>query len=52
MNLTIDPSKRYDLTIRKGNKGEQTMQAGNAVSVNAAQWIATRIASVLDGTAA
>ena len=26
-----------------GNKGEQTMQAGNAVSVNVAQWIGERV---------
>lgn len=30
-----------------GTKGEQTMQAGNAVSVNAAQWLAERLAVVL-----
>jgi len=34
-----------------GNKGEQTMQAGNAVSCNAAQWIGERVAAVLDRTA-
>ena len=33
--------------IVHGNKGEQTMQAGNAVSVNAAQWIGERVAAVL-----
>ena len=32
-----------------GNKGEQTMQAGNAVSVNVAQWIGERVAAALDG---
>ncbi|MFB7866972.1 DNA cytosine methyltransferase [Streptomyces sp. NPDC056069] len=30
-----------------GNKGEQTMQAGNAVSVNAAQWIGARVLAAL-----
>lgn len=30
-----------------GNKGEQTMQAGNAVSCNAAQWLGKRVAAVL-----
>jgi DNA (cytosine-5)-methyltransferase 1 len=30
-----------------GTRGEQTMQAGNAVSVNAARWIGHRVASVL-----
>lgn len=33
--------------IVHGNKGEQTMQAGNAVSVNAARWIGSRLAPVL-----
>lgn len=33
--------------IVKGNKGEQTMQAGNAVSVNAARWLGSRLAAVL-----
>ncbi|GAA3388097.1 DNA cytosine methyltransferase [Cryptosporangium minutisporangium] len=32
-----------------GNQGEQTMQAGNAVSSNVAQWLATQIAAVLSG---
>jgi DNA (cytosine-5)-methyltransferase 1 len=31
-----------------GNKGQQTAQAGNAVSVNVARWIAERIYAVLD----
>lgn len=31
----------------KGNLGEQTMQAGNAVPCNVAQWIGTKIAEVL-----
>lgn len=35
-----------------GNKGEQTMQAGNAVSVNVARWIGERIAAALDNRAA
>ncbi|MBZ6250519.1 DNA cytosine methyltransferase [Streptomyces olivaceus] len=30
-----------------GNKGEQTMQAGNAVSCNVAQWLGRRVAAVL-----
>ncbi|MFH9404922.1 DNA cytosine methyltransferase [Streptomyces sp. NPDC017638] len=30
-----------------GNKGEQTMQAGNAVSCNVAQWLGQRVAAVL-----
>ncbi|MFE9334887.1 DNA cytosine methyltransferase [Streptomyces sp. NPDC006925] len=30
-----------------GNKGEQTMQAGNAVSCNVAQWLGQRLAEVL-----
>lgn len=30
-----------------GNGGEQTMQAGNAVSSNVAQWLAERVAQVL-----
>jgi DNA (cytosine-5)-methyltransferase 1 len=30
-----------------GNKGEQTMQAGNAVSANVAQWLGQQIARVL-----
>jgi DNA (cytosine-5)-methyltransferase 1 len=33
--------------IVHGNKGEQTMQAGNAVSVNVAQWLGRRVATVL-----
>lgn len=35
--------------IVHGNKGEQTAQAGNAVSVNAARFIGTRLAAVLAG---
>lgn len=31
----------------KGNKSEQTLQAGNAVSSNVAQWIGERVAEVL-----
>lgn len=33
--------------IVHGTKGEQTMQAGNAVSCNVAQWIGERVAAVL-----
>ncbi|WP_432090904.1 DNA cytosine methyltransferase [Streptomyces sp. NRRL F-5630] len=35
-----------------GNKGEQTMQAGNAVSCNVAQWIGARVAQELARTSA
>jgi DNA (cytosine-5)-methyltransferase 1 len=35
-----------------GNKGQQTAQAGNAVSVNVAKWIGLRIRVALDRTAA
>ncbi|EGJ76105.1 putative C-5 cytosine-specific DNA methylase [Streptomyces sp. Tu6071] len=35
-----------------GNKGEQTMQAGNAVSCNVAQWIGARVAQALARTSA
>ncbi|GAA2876099.1 DNA cytosine methyltransferase [Streptomyces mexicanus] len=38
--------------IVHGNKGEQTMQAGNAVSCNVAQWIGDRVAAALARTAA
>ena len=37
---------RTDYIIR-GNRGEQTMQAGSAVSINAAHWIGRRVATVL-----
>ncbi|MYV55041.1 DNA cytosine methyltransferase [Streptomyces sp. SID3212] len=33
--------------IMRGNKTEQTMQAGNAVSCNVAQWLGTQVAAVL-----
>lgn len=33
--------------IVHGNRGEQTMQAGNAVSVNAAQWLGERVLAAL-----
>lgn len=33
--------------IVHGNKGEQTMQAGNAVSCNTAQWLGKRVKAVL-----
>ncbi|KAA2247182.1 DNA cytosine methyltransferase [Solihabitans fulvus] len=36
-----------DAYIVTGNKGEQTMQAGNAVSSNVAQWLGQQIAQVL-----
>ncbi|HET8661115.1 MAG TPA: DNA cytosine methyltransferase [Micromonosporaceae bacterium] len=32
-----------------GNKGEQTMQAGNAVSANVAHWLGRQIAAAMDG---
>jgi DNA (cytosine-5)-methyltransferase 1 len=32
-----------------GNKGEQTMQAGNAVSANVAHWLGRAVAAVLSG---
>ncbi|MEU1115090.1 MULTISPECIES: DNA cytosine methyltransferase [unclassified Streptomyces] len=38
--------------IVHGNKGEQTMQAGNAVSCNVAQWVGARVADALARTAA
>jgi DNA (cytosine-5)-methyltransferase 1 len=38
-----------DSYVVTGNKGEQTMQAGNAVSANVAQWLGSRVAAVLDG---
>ncbi|NEE12072.1 DNA cytosine methyltransferase [Streptomyces sp. SID7499] len=38
--------------IVHGNKGEQTMQAGNAVSCNVAQWIGERVTDALARTAA
>jgi DNA (cytosine-5)-methyltransferase 1 len=44
-------SQRFPDTYRvTGNKGEQTMQAGNAVSANVAQWIGQRLATVLGGS--
>lgn len=33
-----------DVYIVTGNKGEQTMQAGNAVAANVAQWLGERVA--------
>jgi DNA (cytosine-5)-methyltransferase 1 len=33
--------------IVKGNVGEQTAQAGNAVPCNVAQWIASKLLEVL-----
>jgi DNA (cytosine-5)-methyltransferase 1 len=42
--------QRFPATyIVHGNKGEQTMQAGNAVSANVAQWIGHALADVLGG---
>lgn len=38
-----------DSYIVHGNRGEQTMQAGNAVSANVAQWLGERVMEVLDG---
>jgi DNA (cytosine-5)-methyltransferase 1 len=38
----------YDDYIVTGNTGEQTLQAGNAVPCNAAQWVGTRILDVLE----
>ncbi|MGI5251891.1 DNA cytosine methyltransferase [Actinacidiphila glaucinigra] len=38
--------------IVHGTKGEQTMQAGNAVSCDVAQWIGERLAAAMDRTAA
>ncbi|MQY14991.1 hypothetical protein SRB5_51680 [Streptomyces sp. RB5] len=37
--------------VVRGNKGEQTMQAGNAVSVNVAQWLGGRVMDALDNRA-
>lgn len=42
---------RADYIIH-GTKGEQQMQAGNAVSVNAAHYLGQRVAKALDGGAA
>ncbi|MER7577377.1 DNA cytosine methyltransferase [Streptomyces sp. NPDC126514] len=38
--------------IVHGTKGEQTMQAGNAVSCNVAQWLGERVVDALSRTAA
>lgn len=35
--------------IMRGDKTEQTMQAGNSVSCNVAQWLGSRVAAVLSG---
>jgi DNA (cytosine-5)-methyltransferase 1 len=41
-------AQRFPITyVVLGNVGEQTMQAGNAVSVNAAHWFGQRIKAVL-----
>ena len=36
-----------DAYVVKGNQGEQTMQAGNAVSANVANWLGRAVAAVL-----
>lgn len=41
-----------DEYIVHGTKGEQTMQAGNAVSCNVAQWVGARVADALSRTSA
>ncbi len=42
-------AQRFPLDYRiTGNQGEQTMQAGNAVAVNAAHWLGARIAQALN----
>jgi DNA (cytosine-5)-methyltransferase 1 len=38
-----------DAYVVHGTKGEQTMQAGNAVPVNLSQWIGRQITEALDG---
>lgn len=40
-----------DSYVVHGNKGEQTMQAGSAVSANVAQWLGERLAAVLGAAA-
>ncbi len=40
-----------DSYVVVGNKGEQTMQAGNAVSSNVAQWLGTQVATALGAAA-
>ena len=45
-------SQRFpDTYTVTGNKGEQTMQAGNAVSANVAQWIGQQLAAALGAAA-
>lgn len=41
-----------DSYVVLGNQGEQTMQAGNAVSANVAQWLGGRVAAALCGEVA
>ncbi len=41
-----------DSYVVTGNRGEQTMQAGNAVSANVAHWLGAQVAAALDGSAA
>lgn len=38
-----------DTDVLTGNIGEQTMQAGNAVACNVAQWIGTQLRAALEG---
>lgn len=38
-----------DSYVVHGNKGEQTMQAGNAVSANVAQWLGGQVYAALEG---
>jgi DNA (cytosine-5)-methyltransferase 1 len=46
-------SQRFpDSYVVTGTKGEQTMQAGAAVSANVAQWLGEQLRQVLDGGAA
>lgn len=46
-------AQRFPATyIVTGTGGEQTMQAGNAVSSNVAQWLAERVMAVLDSSSA
>lgn len=40
------------LYVVRGNKGEQTMQAGNAVSCNVARWLVRQSLAIFDGTVA
>jgi len=42
--MAINATSGY---VVHGNQGEQTMQAGNAVSVNVAHWIGRQIVGAL-----